>query len=522
MRSQLKQTPILNFDQFELDVQGFELKRSGRVVKLEKLPMEVLILLAERQGQLVTREEIIQRLWGDDVFVDTRQGINTAIHKIRQALRDDPEHPRILQTVVGRGYRLLLPPAREAPAAAPVEEPSAPEPEPPPTASIPPAPSASHSGGRPWRRVLVITGLALLILVVLIVWREGRRPSVPKESDWTQITHFTGGATSPTLSPDGHMLAFIQGPETFITPGQIYVKVLPDGEPFELTHDDAPKMAPAFSPDGSRIAYTATDSKHGWNTWVVPVLGGEPHELLPNAAAMTWTGGQRVVFSEIYSTDSLMGIFTATESRTGERDVYRPAAWGMAHRSWVSPDGKWVLISEMDGVGWKPCRLIPFDGSTRGETAGPSKGGCTYAGWSPDGTTMYFSADAGDGYHIWRQRFPKAEPEQLTFGAAEEEGVAVTPDGKSLITSAGIRESTVWVHDARGDRQVSGEGFASVTGMGYPDHGGHSVFSPDGRRLYYLVRKQGSREFVSGQLWVADLDTGKNGGSSSGGSDELV
>jgi hypothetical protein len=100
-------------------------------------------------------------------------------------------------------------------------------------------------------------------------------------------------------SPDGRMIVFIRGADTFLTPGQIYVKMLPDGQPVQLTHDDLPKMAPAFSPDGSRVAYTATDPNFGWNTWVVPVLGGEPQKLLPNAAALTWTGAQNVIFSEI-------------------------------------------------------------------------------------------------------------------------------------------------------------------------------------------------------------------------------
>ena len=149
-------------------------------------------------------------------------------------------------------------------------------------------------------------------------------------------------------------MAFIRGPETFVTPGQIYVKRLPDGQPIQLTHDDSPKMAPAFSPDGSRIAYTATDSSAGWNTWVVPVLGGEPQELLPNAAALTWADREHVVFSEI-KTGIHMGIATATESRAGERDVYLPAEiGGMAHRSWISPDSKWILVSEMGKGGWAP------------------------------------------------------------------------------------------------------------------------------------------------------------------------
>jgi Tol biopolymer transport system component len=353
----------------------------------------------------------------------------------------------------------------------------------------------------------IIVALLAVVSLALFFFLPYRRHSGPPPSNtWVQITNFSDSATSPALSPDGHMIAFIRGSDTFVTHGEINVKMLPDGQPVQLTHDDLPKMAPAFSLDGSRIAYTATDSNFGWNTWVVPVLGGEPQEILPNASGLTWADKQHVVFSEI-RTGQLMGVATATEGRAGERDIYVPTeTTGMAHRSWVSPDGKWILVSEMDKVGWQPCRLLPFDGSTRGETTGPKTAACTYAGWSPDGRTMYFSANAGDGYHIWRQHFPRGVPEQMTFGPTEEEGIAVSPDGRTLVTSAGIRESTVWVHDSRGDRQVSGEGFASVPGLG-GDSSMHSVFSPDGKKLFYLVGKRGSRAFNSGELWMTDLDS---------------
>ncbi len=118
-------TGIIQFDEFELDLSRYALTRRGQPVKLEKTPMELLILLAEREGRLVTREEIIARLWGEDVFVDTRQGINTAIRKIRIALRDDPDEPRVVETVFGKGYRLASPvviKSPDAPAAAPVVE----------------------------------------------------------------------------------------------------------------------------------------------------------------------------------------------------------------------------------------------------------------------------------------------------------------------------------------------------------------------------------------------------------------
>jgi TolB-like protein/DNA-binding winged helix-turn-helix (wHTH) protein len=95
------------FGEFELDCARFELRRSGRVLKLERIPLELLILLAEKDGHVVTRQEIVERLWGKDVFVDTEHGINTAIRKIRAALHEDAERPSFVQTVLGKGYRFV-------------------------------------------------------------------------------------------------------------------------------------------------------------------------------------------------------------------------------------------------------------------------------------------------------------------------------------------------------------------------------------------------------------------------------
>jgi len=100
------------FAEFQLDCANFELRRQTRAQKserisLERIPMELLILLLERQGSVVTRQEIVDRLWGKDVFVDTEHGINTAIRKVRQALKDDPDNPRFVRTVSGKGYRFV-------------------------------------------------------------------------------------------------------------------------------------------------------------------------------------------------------------------------------------------------------------------------------------------------------------------------------------------------------------------------------------------------------------------------------
>jgi DNA-binding winged helix-turn-helix (wHTH) protein len=96
------------FGDYELDCGRFELRRDGRPVRLERIPMDLLVLLVEGNGHVVTRQEIGERLWGKGVFVDTEHGINTAILKIRRALRDDPERPRFIQTVAGKGYRFTV------------------------------------------------------------------------------------------------------------------------------------------------------------------------------------------------------------------------------------------------------------------------------------------------------------------------------------------------------------------------------------------------------------------------------
>ena len=358
--------------------------------------------------------------------------------------------------------------------------------------------------------VLSLLGV-LLLLAALALYRSQPVPP-PSPSQYVQITHFPDSATSPALSPDGRLLTFIRGPSTFFGPGEIYVKMLPSGEPVQLTRDGLRKMSPIFSPDGSRIAYTVVDRNFAWDTWVVPVLGGEPRRWLPNAAALTWTSPGDILFSEIKK-GIHMALVASTESRAGARDLYVPPdVRGMVHRSFLSPDRRWALLAEMVDTVWISCRLVPFDGSSLGRPVGPA-GRCTYAAWSPDGQWMYFSANSGGPFHIWRQRFPDGRPEPVTSGPTEEEGLALAPDGKSLLTSVGIRQSSVWVRDARGERPVSSEGFgffgASVNLLGLSQ-----PFSPDGRRLFYLVRRGSGRAASTdegpSELYVADLDSGRS------------
>lgn len=276
-------------------------------------------------------------------------------------------------------------------------------------------------------------------------------------------------------------------------PGEIYVKLLPGGEPVQLTHDSKTKLGPSFSPDNSSVTYNVVSP---WDTYEVPVLGGEPHLLLPNASSLTWIeDGKRLLFSEIREGLHMI-LVTTDEARGNRRDVYVPPGnRSMVHHSYLSPDGRSVLIVEMDSRGQiLPCRVVPFLGTGEVRVVGPPGGECRSGAWSLDGKWIYLSARTDD-FHIWRQRFPDGKPEQLTFGPTSQEGITMAPDGKSLITSVGSQDSTVWMHDKDGDHQISSEGNALLP-----------KFSSDGRRLYFLMA---NGQTHGQELWVKDLGTGR-------------
>jgi hypothetical protein len=196
-----------------------------------------------------------------------------------------------------------------------------------------------------------------------------------------------------------------------------------------------------------------------------------------------------------------MGIVAADEGQTAKRDVYLPRhALGMAHLSYLSPDRQSVLLVEMDeNHAWTPCRVVPADGTSEGRLVGPPGAGCTFGAWSPDGRWAYLTSNAGGANHIWRQRFPDGEPEQVTSGPTEEEGVAMASDGRSFVTAVGLRNTSLWLHSGNEERQISLESNAV-----------DAKFTPDGKRLLFKVVGSLGNYPLPGVLRIAELDTGRS------------
>ena len=180
---------LVRFEDFELDLRSYQVRRSGHTVRLERIPMEVLFLLVERRGQLVTREEIIEKLWGKNAFLDTDNAINTAIRKIRQVLKDDPEQPRFVQTVTGRGYRFIAQVAEVGPPkiieAAGVQQ-------------TPVSSSETAVGSDKRWRVIVAATMAVLALSAGGYFYLGRAPKLT-DKDTIVLADFSNTTSDPVF-----------------------------------------------------------------------------------------------------------------------------------------------------------------------------------------------------------------------------------------------------------------------------------------------------------------------------------
>jgi serine/threonine protein kinase/Tol biopolymer transport system component len=342
-----------------------------------------------------------------------------------------------------------------------------------------------------------VTAILLLAAATVAFLFYPRSPGLPAPSnEWQQLTFFTDSVVYPALSPDGHMLTFIHGDNSFFGAGQVFVKLLPDGQPVELTHDALSKLNPVFSPDGSRIVYSTAAGD--WNEWQVPVMGGEPQMLMPNASSLSWVErGKQIMFSEIVGGGLHMVLVTTDEDRGNRREIYSPPGErGMIHNSFLSPDGKWALVVEMSNRGdILPCRVVPFQGGGESHVVGPPGSPCLAGAWSPDSKWVYVCAANGNESHVWRQKLMNGEPQQITFGPTSQVGIAMASDGKSFITAVGSRDTSVLLHDKDGDHAISSQGSASAPS-----------FSADGKSLYYLLSNGQS---PVGELWMKDLASGK-------------
>ena len=511
-----QQQPAFQFGVFEINPHTRELRKHGVKLKLQEQPLQLLLLLLERPGEIVTREEIQKRLWPENTYVDFDNAINSSVRKLRDALSDSSENPRFIETLARRGYRFVAPVSRFASVGEPgVQwEPAGQR------AQTPADATAARDRKRP---LIWIAGLAVILLGALgtVLWwipksnqsrSETPEPAVP-------LTGNRGYEGLPAFSPEGTRVAFSWRP-----PGEqvsnIYVKLVGQGEAVQLTANATDDFAPAWSPDGVWIAFLRARQGSHAAIMIMPALGGRErevaevslstHELLhdweaTNAPApfLAWSGDAHWLLSLEQSTVYGARSIVRVSVETGAKRVLTSPPKGTNGDGGlsISPDGKTLAFTRTFGLFEKdifiaslsedmllkraPIRLT-FDNKQIDGLA-----------WTSDGNSLVFSSSRRGRRELWQMSVrPRGEPVRLIAAGDEPREVAVARQGNYLVYTHQVSDWHIWRMRLQGKQREQAQLFISSTRMEHL-----ARYSPDGRRIAYQSGRSGDQE-----IWVCNAD----------------
>jgi Tol biopolymer transport system component/DNA-binding winged helix-turn-helix (wHTH) protein len=471
---------IVRFGLFEANLQTGELRKSGVKVPLQDQPFQVCAILLSRSGELVTREELRQKVWPEDTFVDFDHALNTAITKIRLALGDEADNPRFVQTLPRRGYRFI----------APVDKPSLPAP--------PPAPQERGTERvTPELRWLLVWATLLVLLSGIGIWRFARnRADALPPLEVAPLAGQPGVQIDPAFSRDGNQVAFVlRGAEKC----GIYTTMVGGEKSLRLTSDwdDA---SPTWSPDGRRVAFYRYGN--GMAIYVVPAFGGSEHRLYagpynPWARGLDWSpDGNVLAFSGGQANKNGTWISLLSIVDSSIRQLTSPSGQEVDYSPAFSPDGSTVAFVRgilagavedlyvVPAVGGIPQRLT-FDRTwIRGSPA-----------WTPDGREIVFSSERGGLASLWRVSASGGTPRPVAGVGVIASGPSISAKGNQLAYMHSFIKENILRLDLKDEKHSQGP---PVTLNLKKGRNWRPNFSPDGKRFAF--------ESVSGyaEIWVCD------------------
>ena len=510
------------FDRFEVDLRSGELHKNGRKIRLQAQPFQLLALLIENAGEVVTREEVCRALWQSDTFVDFDHSVAAAVNKIREALGDSVENPRFVETLPKRGYRFIGKIKLEAPAAIAIAKPQQ-------SVELVPLPAAKVWAPRKWALGLA-TAAVLVAAAVLFSW-PSRKPGSSEPMTVVPFTSYPGLETAPSFSPDGSRIAFSWdgGPSNRSgRPGfDLYVKAIGSETLLRLTNHPAEWISSVWSPDGTQIAFhrlTADDN----GIYVVPALGGPERKLLAThtpysvAAPLSWSpDGKWLAFSDtengrpgdrafLLDTETLEyhefphepscnheGSLTFSHSgqelamlcvhSTTSFEYFVTDLQGKSKRSLTtrhefphglawSGDDKSLIVAGASAKGEEFYVIRVGDGEVH-------KLPVAAGDWptiSRDGRKLAFSL-SDDRVNIWRKdlEHPEAPALQMLVSTRQQDNSQYSPDGKHVaFDSARSGTWSVWVADADGGNPVQ---------ISHDAPAGFPRWSPDSQKITFVM-----------------------------------
>ena len=467
----------MQFGPYRVNPDTGELWNGGTKLRVPEQPFQVLIALIERPGQLVTREELRDRLWPADTHVDYDHALTTAVKKLRRALHDSPLHPRYIETLPKRGYRFIAPVEKAGKEPDPIGVPKAEE----------PADTADAARAISQRNMLAVT-LAVAAAAGLI-WFSRPEPAAPaprvRRFSISHPTQTSGRGLRAAVSPDGATLAWVgPGPAS-----PIWIRALDREEPRRLEGTEGADLV-SWSPDSQYLAFAKDSALRK-----VSVHGGPVTVLCPLSGSIfggsAWSrDGRTIMFST-----GLPPVLFEVSSQGGQPTplpdpVVTPAGGGNLDPHFLPVEGRRLLAFSAGGPNSHDLVIRDID-SGRQETLGPGR----RPNYSPQGLLLY-QADGAEG-GLWAMPF---DPEQLTATGppllVAETGVQPTLSSEGdlvYVDEPRTAPQQLALYDRSGER---------MSFIGRPqDRVATPSFSPDGSRIAYRGLEQGNYD-----IWVQNIE----------------
>jgi Tol biopolymer transport system component/DNA-binding winged helix-turn-helix (wHTH) protein len=457
---------IVRFGLFELDLDARELHKSGVRIKLQEQPFQVLAMLLERPGEIVTREELQKQLWPQDTFVDFDLSLNSAVKKLRQALGDDSANPRFIETLYRRGYRFLV--QTNGLATTSVDLQSQP---------------AKRSKINP--QLLAWAIPVALALIIALIWFD-RTPSPPRIMGYTQITH--DGLRKGPIVTDSERLYFAELYEgDHFAVAQVSIL---GGETSILATPFPEFYPPDIAADGSALLVVEFSGTADGPLFSLPLPTGSPQRL-NNAFghAATWSRDRsQLVFasrSEIYAGNGSEPRKLATVDGSASNLRFSPDDRRLRF-SVLAPNSGFSALWELNRDGSNLHPLLPAWNAPPNECCG---------NWTPDGKYYVFQSLRNGKTNLWllpdqtRWFRPNTKPLQLTNGPLDFTFPVVSKDGKKIFAVGTQPRGELVRYNGHSDFVPYLEGISATD----------VSFSSDGKSVAYISVPEGT-------LWRSKLD----------------
>ena len=476
----------VRFDVFEVDVRAGELCREGRKIKLQEQPFRVLFLLLQRPGEVVTRDQLRQELWPADTFVDFDHGLNSAVARLREALRDSAEKPRFIETVAKRGYRFIaaIQPNGENP--------------PEPTRAV--ATRSRLPSVRLWIGATICLGL----VCSASIWALYRpRPDTQlAKMEVVPLIGLRGYQATPAFSPDGTLVAFRQSDGGHKT--GIYAAVAGGEKSIQLTNDPG-DCCPTWSPDGRQIAVTRY-SDNSFSIFTIPALGGTERRVYRGpdhlGGGLSWSpDGSLIAFTESHESDPTRAwISVLSVADSSIREISSPPPGWIDRSPSYSPDGARLAFirSAVAGVSNDIYVMAANGGRAKRLTFDhrPMSGSLA---WTSDSREIVFASARSAEMGLWVVAAEGCIPRPVAGPVGEAEWPTIpSKTDTSLVYEQGVGKADIWQLDLKDTTHAQKAPFALVSEKG---HKMRPELSPDGKEVAFESDRLGFWD-----IWTCQVD----------------